>query len=76
MLTIFDNLAIPNLPVIAVAVGSSIVYFKDFSPYMKFELPMIEFSAEESAIWSELIKLTSSQFNANEDATESSADLD
>jgi len=44
MLTIFDTLAKPNLPIICVAVNSSIVYFKDFTPYMKFELPLIEFS--------------------------------
>jgi hypothetical protein len=30
MVTIFDTLTKPNLPVIAVAVGRSIVYFKDF----------------------------------------------
>lgn len=44
MLTIFDTLAKPNLPIICVAVNSSIVYFKDFTPYMKFDLPLIEFS--------------------------------
>lgn len=76
--TIFDAMSKPNLPVIAVAVGSSIIYVKDFEPYMKFDLPLIEFSQEESETWAELMKLTSSQFgqNPNEDATESSQDND
>lgn len=63
MVTGFDTTASPNLPIVAVAVGSSIVYFKDFSPYMKFDLPMIEFSVDETNIWKELMQLTSSQFN-------------
>lgn len=41
MLTVFDTINKPYLPVIAIAVGSSIVYFKDFSPYLKFDLPLI-----------------------------------
>jgi len=70
--TVFDTMSQPNLPVVAVAVGSSIIYFKDFSPHMKFELPMIQFSSQESEIWKELILITSSQFNHGEEATESS----
>lgn len=58
--TIFDTMSKPNLPVVAVAVGSSIIYVKDFEPYMKFDLPLIEFSQEESETWAELMKLTSS----------------
>ena len=50
--TIFDQYNKPNLPVIAVASGSTIYYFKDFSLDMRFELPLIEFSYEESEIWS------------------------
>jgi hypothetical protein len=52
----------PNLNIIAIAVGSSIVYIKDFEAYMKFELPQIEFSNEESEIWGDLIKLTGNKF--------------
>lgn len=62
-----------GMPTIAVAGGSSIFYFRDFSPFMKFELPLIEFSDEESAIWADLMKTTTLQFAANnDDATESS----
>lgn len=42
--TIFDTMSKPNLPIIAVAVGSSIIYVKDFEPYLRFDLPLIEFS--------------------------------
>jgi hypothetical protein len=76
MVTTFDTNNTPNLPILAVAVGSSIVYFRDFSPHMKFDLPMIEFSAEESEVWKELMQLTSSQFNHQEEATESSQECD
>ena len=76
MVTVFDTLATPHLPMVAVAVGSSIVYFKDFSPHLKFDLPMIEFSSQESEIWRELMVLTSKQFNHQEEATESSQDND
>ena len=47
---------------IAIAMGSSIEYIKDFEPYMKFDLPQIEFSIEESQIWGDLIKLTGHKF--------------
>lgn len=76
LITIYDTLAKPNLPVIAVASGSSVYYFKDFSPHMKFDLPYIEFSEEESNIWSDIIKLANSNMNLNEDATESSQEID
>jgi len=33
---------------IAVAAGNSIFFFKEFAAYMKFDLPLIEFSQEES----------------------------
>lgn len=72
----FDLVNKPHLPVVSVAVGSSIFYFKDFSPYLKLDLPMIEFSENESQVWGELIKLTNSHFNQHEDATESSQEID
>lgn len=62
------------MPVIAVAAGSSIFYFKDFAPHMTYDLPMIEFSEQESQIWGELIKITSR--NTGDDATESSQEID
>ena len=58
----FDTLSKPNLNMIAIAMGSSIEYIKDFEPYMKFDLPQIEFSIEESQIWGDLIKLTGHKF--------------
>ena len=70
VMTIFDLCEKPNMPVIAVAAGSSIFYFKDFAPHMTFDLPMIEFSEQESQIWGELVKLTSK--TTGDDATESS----
>ena len=44
----------PFVPVIAVAIENIIYYFKEFNAYMKFELPNIEFSGEELAIWKEI----------------------
>jgi hypothetical protein len=76
LVTVFDILQTPHLPVVAVAVGNSVVYFKDFSPHLRFDLPLIEYSEQESSIWADLIKLTSSQFNSHEDATESSQEMD
>ena len=71
--TFFDSYHKPNLPVIAVAGGSQIFYFKDFAPEMRYDLPLIEFTEEETQIWVDLIKLTGQQFNQNnEEATESS----
>ena len=66
----FDTTQKPNLPVIAVAVNSSIVYMKDFAPWKKFQLDLIEFTEEESKIWADLIKLAVPQ--DGNDATESS----
>jgi hypothetical protein len=44
----------PVLPVIAVACENTIYYFKEFNPYMKFDLPNITFSEEERRIWKRL----------------------
>jgi len=44
----------PCIPVIAVACENTLFYFKEFNAYMKFELPNIEFSAEEQKIWTSL----------------------
>lgn len=55
---VYDTTSKPNLPVIAVAVGSSIIYLKDFESHLKFDLPLIEFGTEESDVWGDLMKLT------------------
>jgi hypothetical protein len=46
--TIYDTNSKPFCSSIAVAAGSSIFYFKDLSPTMKYDLPLIEFSEQES----------------------------
>ena len=48
-------------PLVAVACGSSIYYFKNFAAYMKFELPMVQFSQEEKDIWKLMGQCTSEQ---------------
>jgi hypothetical protein len=37
----------PCIPVVAVACQNSVYYFKDFNPYLKFDLPDVQFSDEE-----------------------------
>lgn len=44
----------PFIPVIAVAIENTVYYFKEFNAYMKYELPNVEFSAEEQKVWKEL----------------------
>lgn len=44
----------PYTPMIAVACESSIMFFKDFAPHMKFDMPPIVFSEQEMSIWSKL----------------------
>ena len=44
----------PCIPVIAVACDNTIYYFKEFSPYQKFELPGVGFSEREALIWHDL----------------------
>lgn len=59
---------------IAVAIENTVYYFKEFNAYMKFELPSIEFSAEEQKVWKELpeaddetfVKLTEQLYNIRE----------
>jgi hypothetical protein len=43
---------------------------------MKYDLPLIEFSEQESQIWGDFMKVTKQQFATNEDATESSQEMD
>ena len=45
--TFYDSAVRPLSPLIAIAIDSSIYYFKDFAPYMRFDLPNVTFSAEE-----------------------------
>ena len=63
---------------IAVACESSVMFFKDFAPLMKFDLPPIVFSEQEMTIWNQLpnehddasfLKLTEDLFNIREQGT-------
>lgn len=45
------------IPIIAVALEHSIYYFKDFSPYIRFDLPLIKFSQEETALWTNMAEI-------------------
>ena len=38
-----------------------IYYYKDYAPYMRYDLPPITFSQEEKAIWAELANHTGQQ---------------
>jgi hypothetical protein len=49
--TFYDSTKKPMIPFIAVACGSSIYYYQNYQPYMKFDLPMISFSQEEREVW-------------------------
>ena len=42
------------IPIVAVAQEHSIYYFKDYAPYMRFDLPLIKFSESEQAIWTQM----------------------
>jgi Ciliary BBSome complex subunit 1 len=50
----YDSTKKPMLPIIAVAAGSSLYYYQNYLPYMKFDLPLVLFSQEEKNIWTEL----------------------
>lgn len=61
---------------IAIASNDTVYYIKDFSQSMKFKLPLIHFSAAESSIWSNLMKLTKLAMQSGDDATESSQEAE
>ena len=61
---------------IAVAANDCVYYIKDFSQSMQFKLPLILFSAAESSIWANLMKLTKMSMQSGDDATESSQETD
>ncbi len=41
LITFYDSNKKPMMPVIAVAAGSTLYYFQNFQPLLKFELPFI-----------------------------------
>ena len=44
LVTFYDSTKKPMMPIIAIASGSSLFYYQNFQPLMKFELPFIQFS--------------------------------
>lgn len=58
----YDQTKKPLLPIIAVAAGSSVYYYQNYLPHMKFDLPLVHFSQEEKDAWKELQKAEDSQF--------------
>ena len=49
------------IPIIAVAQEHQIYYYKDYAPYMRYDLPPVKFSQEESRIWHEMSSHQSQQ---------------
>ena len=47
LVTFYDSNSKPMIPIVAVAQEHSIYYFKDYAPYMRFDLPLIKFSEQE-----------------------------
>ena len=45
--TFYDSAVRPLTPIIAVAIDSAIYFFKDFAPFMRFDLPFVNFSEQE-----------------------------
>jgi len=42
------------IPFIAIAMGSSIHYYKGTNAFLKFDLPLIQFSEEEKELWKQM----------------------
>ena len=42
--TFYESTKKPMLPIIAIASASSLFYYQNFQPLMKFDLPFIQFS--------------------------------
>ena len=68
--TLYDSLAKPMIPLIAVAQEHSIYYFKEYAPYMRFDLPLIKFSDEEQQIWAQMKEMPADDDTAFIEATE------
>ncbi|TNV81162.1 hypothetical protein FGO68_gene3820 [Halteria grandinella] len=57
----YESTKKPQLPIIAIASGSSLFYYQNFQPISKFELPYIQFSPEEKEVWNQITKVTEEQ---------------
>ena len=68
--TFYDSAVKPMVPIIAVAIDSSIYYFKDFAPFMRFDLPNVTFSSEEQQIWAQMLNIAAEDEQSFIDATE------
>ena len=49
------------IPIIAVAQEHQIYYYKDYSPYLRYDLPSVEFSQEEKDIWRDMASFDSQE---------------
>lgn len=47
---------IPRVPVIAVAVASSVLFYRNMKPYYKYTLPSLPIDAKEEEIWRKVYK--------------------
>ena len=54
----YENNKKPLLPIIAVAHASTLYYYQNYNPLMKFDLPMVTFTQEEKDIWKQLASLS------------------
>ena len=54
-------ISIVVIPIIAVAQEHQIYYYKDYSPFLRFDLPSVEFSQEEKDIWRDMASFESQE---------------
>lgn len=50
----YDSSKKPMLPIIAIACSHTIYFYKMTTPFLKFQLPVVEFSEEEKKLWQEM----------------------
>ena len=63
------------IPIVAVAQEHSIYYFKEYAPYMRFDLPVVKFSEEEQNIWNHMKTIAEDDEAAFVEATEKLLEL-
>lgn len=44
----------PRIPVVAIAIGSSVLFYRNMKPYYKYSLPQMEIEALEYEVWRKL----------------------
>ena len=71
----YDSQKKPMIPIVAVAQEHSIYYFKEYAPYMRFDLPVVKFSEEEQNIWNHMKTIAEDDEAAFVEATEKLLEL-